>query len=93
MDPLMMGDVPVLFGAYLSPQWTCQMYLPGERIAFYMDLIDAENCPVMECARRIVERVKELGMTGAVVAEIDVEMLDDKWLVAVQWRAGMIRRQ
>ena len=93
MDPLMIDDVPVLFGAMPGPAWTCQQYLPAERTAFYMDTIDAEHCPVMESARRIAVRVKELAMTGALVASIDVEMLDDKWLVAVQWRAGMIHRK
>ena len=93
MDPLMIGDVPLLFGAMPGPAWTCQQYLPGERTAFWMDVIDAEHCPVMESARRIAARVKEHGMTGALVATIDVEMFDDKWLVAVQWRAGMIHRK
>ena len=92
MDPLMIGDVPLLFGAMPGPAWTCQQYLPAERTVFYMDTIDAEHCPVMESARRIAERVKACAMTGALVASIDVEMLDDKWLVAVQWRAGMIHR-
>ena len=93
MDPLMIDDVPVLFGGFLGPQWDCKQYLTGERIAFFMDTIDEEHCPVMESARRIAARVKEIAMTGALVASIDVEMLDGKWLVAAQWRPGLIHRK
>jgi len=94
MDPLMIDDIPVLFGSFTGPQWTCNQYLPGERTAFFMDKIDAENCPVMECARRIAAKVKSYAMTGALVATIDIELLDDqRWLVAVQWRAGLISRK
>lgn len=94
MDPLMIGDFPILFGAFASPQaWAVDHYGSHDRIAFRMAKIDAENCPVYESARRIAERAAAAAYTGALIAGIDVQWLDEEWLVGASYRPALMTRR